>query len=341
MNLLARFAECTFWLARYFERCENLARLLDVQETFSRDDLGSQSWLSVVQLNADEERFLERYPEATREQVLHFYVVDRENPTSIIANLAAARENARTLRPLISTEMWLQVNVFYNRMRDYASDPRRMPALPQLCSWIKEACQAHDGIVDGTLFRDQVWYFYQIGKFLERADNSTRILDTKYFVLLPSLDDVGTAVDAGQWNALLRSVAGYHAFRRVHPRGMQPEKVVDFLLFNPRFPRSVYRCLGVTSDLLGRLKSAHDLRGGNGALERLDELTVVLDSETAEQVISQGLHQFNDRLQTDLKTITTEIARDFFDQPPVDADQADVSKSMVADAVPVQKQASG
>ena len=120
--LLSRYADCIFWLARYVERAENLARILDVNETFSRDSHGGQNWFSIVQLNADEERFFATHAAVTAASVLEFYVVDRDNPNSIVSAISNARENARTLRPLISTEMWVQLNVFYNRLAALSED---------------------------------------------------------------------------------------------------------------------------------------------------------------------------------------------------------------------------
>jgi len=214
--LLARFADCIFWLARYVERAENLARILDVNETFSRDSHGGQNWRSIVQLNSDEERFFATHPAATAPSVVKFYVIDAANPNSIISAVRYARENARTLRPLISTEMWVQLNVFHNRLAGLSEADLMPGKLAALFGSIKEACQAHTGITEGTFFRDQGWYFYQLGRYIERADQTTRLLDIKYHLLLPSGTDVGSPTDVSQWNALLRSAAGYHAYRRLH-----------------------------------------------------------------------------------------------------------------------------
>ena len=183
--LLARYADCIFWLARYIERAENLARILDVNETFSRDSRGGQNWRSIVQLNSDEERFFASHDTASAHNVVNFYVIDGDNPTSIVSAIRCARENARTLRPLISTEMWVQLNVFYNRLAALSAADLAPGNLAALFAMIKEACQTHTGITEGTFFRDQGWYFYQIGRYIERADQTTRLLDIKYHLLLP------------------------------------------------------------------------------------------------------------------------------------------------------------
>ena len=206
-SLLSRYAECIFWLARFVERAEDLARILDVNETFSRDARGSQNWLSIVQLHADEKRFFEKHPIATADAVIRFYVTDMENPTSIISAIRAARENARTLRPLISTEMWVHLNVFYNRLKAIDKTELAPGSMTRLLSWIKESCQTHTGITEGTFFRDQGWYFYQLGRYIERADQTTRLLDIKYHLLLPKTADVGSPIDASQWSAEQRAEA--------------------------------------------------------------------------------------------------------------------------------------
>ncbi len=226
--LLSRYAEALFWLGRYMERIENLARILDVTDTFVRHGVDQSGWRSVVQINADEERFTKLYGTANAENVAQFYLVDRENPTSVLSSLFAARENARTLRPLIPTEMWSQINIFYNRVRQLTEGDAAPSRVSGLCAYFKEQCQAHAGITDGTFYRDQSWAFYCIGKYIERGDQTSRLVDIKYHTLLPSVDDVGGALDISQWHALLRAASGYQAYRRVNPNFMTPASVAGF-----------------------------------------------------------------------------------------------------------------
>jgi uncharacterized alpha-E superfamily protein len=310
--LLARYADCIFWLARYVERAENLARILDVNETFSRDSRGGQNWRPIVQLNADEERFFQRHSTASTQSVVMFYVIDADNPTSIVSAIRCARENARTLRPLISTEMWVQLNVFYNRLVGLHAADLAPGNLATLFGTIKEACQTHTGITEGTFFRDQGWYFYQLGRYIERADQTTRLLDIKYHLLLPSVSDVGSPIDVSQWNALLRSAAGYHAYRRQHAASTTPARVAGFMLLNAAFPRSVHHCVREAGRLLGEVKSRHGLRGGNAAAEELDRLRAVLETLTITKILGEGLHEFLDSIQQQLIAITRELSTAFF-----------------------------
>jgi len=324
--LLARYADCIFWLARYVERAENLARILDVNETFSRDSRGGQNWRSIVQLNSDEERFFAGHDAAAAHNVVNFYVVDGDNPTSIVSTIRYARENARTLRPLISTEMWVQLNVFYNRLTELRTEDLAPGNLAALFAMIKEGCQTHTGITEGTFFRDQGWYFYQIGRYIERADQTTRLLDIKYHLLLPSPSDVGSPVDVSQWNALLRSAAGYHAYRRLHAASTTPARVAGFMLLNNAFPRSVHHCVREVGRLLGEVKSHHGLRNGNDAAEELDRLQAVLGTFEISTILRSGLHEFLDSIQRQLMAVTRELSIAFFGYTP-EAQQAQTASS--------------
>ena len=156
-NLLARSAEDLFWLARYLERVENLARVVEITETFARDH-GGRNWLSVVQINADERRFFERHAVADARSVVDFYILDADNPTSVQSALLAAHQNARALRPVISIEMWAQINVMRHQWRSLTASDVAQPRLSRLCRRLREECQVHEGIVEGSLSHDEAWY---------------------------------------------------------------------------------------------------------------------------------------------------------------------------------------
>jgi uncharacterized alpha-E superfamily protein len=310
--LLSRHAEAAFWLARYVERAENLARLLDVQHVFAADSRDPGSWRSILMLNSDEARFLKTHDQVDRESVIQFYVLDQDNPTSIIAAVHMARENARALRPLISTEMWTHLNVFHRKIHALTPADLSEARLPRTYAMIKDGCQAHTGITEGTFFRDEAWYFYSIGRSLERADQTTRLLDIKYHQLLPFGADVGSGFDIGQWNSVLRSAAGYYAYRRVHFRAISPATIAGFLLHNRAFPRSVALCVNDMDRALTELRSRYGLRGGAAALERIDGLQAELTGRSIENILIAGLHEFLDMFQTILGRLGNDIAREFF-----------------------------
>jgi uncharacterized alpha-E superfamily protein len=297
-KLLSRHAEAIFWMARYVERAENLARVLDVNETFSRDSRGGQNWHSVLQLYSDEDAFFAGHDAATAEAVILFYLIDRDNPGSILSALRMARENARTLRPLISTEMWTHLNIFYNRLRDLRPEDLGEPRLARLCGFIKEACQAHTGIT---------------------ADQTTRLLDVKYHLLLPSAQAVGAPTDVSQWNAVLRSASGYHAFRRVHPSGMSPAAVSGFLLYHKSFPRSLMACVRGAQLMLLDLSRHYDVAGGAAAMARLDGISAELADGSIDRIFARGLHEFLDWVQLELVAITAALGRELFGAAPEDS----------------------
>jgi uncharacterized alpha-E superfamily protein len=297
-------------MARYVERAENLARILDVTQASARRDGGLQDWAAILEINSDLERFLESGHELDGESVIRFYLLDAANQTSILYALTCARENARTLRPFISTEMWSQLNVVYNWLRGLRSADLSPPERPRLLTTIKQHCQTHTGITEGTFFRDQGWYFYQLGRYIERADQTTRLLDVKFHRL--AADSPTAPIEAGAAATLLRSASGYHAFRRIHPRGFVPVDVVGFLLLDGAFPRSVRHCVGETDRCLHELRQRYGLRGGTGALERLDEIRVVLFERPPGTILRAGLHEFVDWLQRQLIDISEILTRDFF-----------------------------
>ena len=316
-NLLSRYADAIFWMARYVERAEDLARVLDVTETFARDSRGMQDWRSVVDLYDAGPAFFREHGEATASAVIRFFTLDDRNPASIVSALRMARENARTLRPLISTEMWSHLNVFYNRLRNLGPEEIAEPRLARFCTMIKENCQTHAGITEGTFYRDEGWCFYQLGKQLERADQTTRLLDTKYHLLLPGAEPIGSPMDVSRWNALLRAASGYHAFRRLHPRGMTPADVAGFMLFHESFPRSVAACVDEIGERLTQLRSGYNVPGATEAMGGLDDLRTLLGDGDIEAVIGHGLHEYLDRVQQHLNALSDEIGRDLLGHAPI------------------------
>ena len=309
-SLLSRYAECIYWMARYVERAENLARILDVTQSSARRQGSAKDWAAILEINSDLDHFQSTGQTVSDDAIVMFYVLDAENETSILHALTSARENARTLRPFISTEMWSHLNVAYNWLRRLTPADLAPSERPRLLATIKEHCQTHTGITEGTFFRDQGWYFYQLGRYVERADQATRLLDVK-FHNVPA-DSPTALIEAGEAAAILRSAAGYHAFRRVHPRGYFLEDVVGFLLLDGAFPRSVSHCIAETDQLLHELRQRYGLRGGNRALERLDEIRVALDERPPAGVLRAGLHEFVDWIQRQIIDINETLAADFF-----------------------------
>jgi uncharacterized alpha-E superfamily protein len=302
-------------MARYVERAENLARILDACQSSAGARGHADEWRVVLDINADRDRFSAGGRATTATEVLRFYVLDEDNPSSIRSAIRGVFENARTLRPLISTELWTQINVFRTSLRELPPAQVTPAGLPHLLSLIKQNCQTHTGIAEGTFHRDQGWHFYQLGRYLERADQTTRLLDAR-FIRYRAGDEPESPLESGRWGTLLNCAAGYHAFRRVHPSGMVPTDIAAFLLFNPAFPRSVALCLTEIDRLLTALRSGYGLRGGVDAMEQLDEIKGAVFQTPTAALLTTGLHDYLDWLQRQFIGVADALAVDFFGAAP-------------------------
>ncbi len=310
--LLSRDAEGLFWMARYLERVENLARLIDVTQSFESPGYETQAWFGLIQINADEKNFEKRgfSPDATH--VKRFYLLDKGNPTSIPANIEDARTNARTLRPLMSTEMWRQINVFHRFVSRISPEDLEGDALSRLCTKLKDGVQAHTGITEGTLYRDQGWYFYHLGRVIERADQTTRMLDIKYTTMLPRDGEAKRVAELTQWNAVLRAGAGYHAFKR-HARALfSAEDVVDFLLRDASSPRSALLCVRRAEAYLEDLRRIYGLSRASEPMEVAEYLREILTEKPTSHILATGLHDYLDVVQIQLQRLAAAIGRAFF-----------------------------
>ena len=308
-SLLARFAGNICWLGRYLERAENIARILHVNETYGRDDPQGPDWRRVLRLYADEERFDESHDAAGAAEVLDFYVTDRGNPGSIVSAIGAARENARSVRHLISTEMWTHVNIFASEVRSLTARDLRLSNLSSVATMVINGCQTFEGIAEGTFLRGEPWSFFQIGKYLERADQTTRILDIGFDRLLLDKDD---AVATVQWNLLLRSVSAYHAYRSRHPDVSRPHDIAAFLLYDTEFPRAVALCVKRMTSLLRDIENRHGSHGVAEVERARRSLEFSLDTGPGHQLTPTSLHAYLDGLQIELGRVSSVISEAYF-----------------------------
>ena len=317
--MLARVAESIYWMSRYIERAENVARFIEVNLNLMLDlPLGSaQQWKPLVETTGDAAEFKKRYGEATQQNVIQFLTFDLENGNSIRACLRAARENARSVREIISSEMWEQVNQFYLMVN--AADAASRTDPQELFASVRMAGHLFGGVTDATMTHNEGWNFCRLGRMLERADKTSRILDVKYFLLLPTAADVGTTSDDIQWAAVLRSASAFEMYRKAHGR-ITPDRVAEFLLFEKEFPRAIQYCL-VRSRL-----SVHAISGTPGGVFRhpverlLGELCSELAYARIETIIAAGLHEYLDRLQTKMNQVGSGVGETFFaarGTPPV------------------------
>jgi uncharacterized alpha-E superfamily protein len=297
-------------MARYIERAENAARFIDVNHNLTLDlgeELGDQ-WAPLLYTTGDHEAFFRRYPDATRENVLNFLAFDKENPNSILSCVCSARENARTAREIISSDMWEELNRFYLLVREAVKLGGKSDY--EFFAQVKRASHLLIGTTDATMSHGEAWHFARLGRLLERADKTSRIVDVKYFILLPQTADVGTSLDVVQWSALLRSASALEMYRRTHGR-IAPQKVIDFLLLDRAFPRSVRYCVGVAEDSLHAITGTPEGMFGNRAEQELGRLRSQLDFTAIDDVISAGLHEFIDDVQDRLNRTGEAIHQSF------------------------------
>src|SRR6266446_3896706 len=205
--MLSRVAESIYWMSRYVERAENVARFIDVNLQLMLDSSFGQleqQWKPLVSTTGDNEAFEKRYGEASQPNVIRFLTFDAENPNSILSCLRTARENARTVREIISSEMWLQLNKFFLMVTSAATDGEYLNSHLEFFAEVKNASHLFTGITDATMTHGEAWHFSHLGRMLERADKTSRILDVKYYIILRSTSDVGTPFDGSQWSSRLR-----------------------------------------------------------------------------------------------------------------------------------------
>jgi uncharacterized alpha-E superfamily protein len=316
--MLSRVAESIYWISRYIERAESVARVVDVNLQLMLDlplGLASQ-WAPLVQITGDYPSFKSRYPEATQETVIEFLAFDWENPNSIVSCLRAARENARTIREVISSEMWEEINEFYLSVQDPAARSRARDAPPEFFRNVRRTSHLLLGVTDSTLSHGETWHFSRMGRLLERADKSSRVLDVKYFLLLPDVSEVGTPIDDLHWSAVLRSVSGFEMYRKIHGQ-VTAAKIAEFLLLDREFPRSVHHCLINLSDSLHSITGTPLGQFRNPAERRLGQVATELDYTTMDEVFGQGLHEYLDGLQIKLNSIGDCIFETFIALKPL------------------------
>lgn len=318
-NMLSRVAESIYWMARYVERAENIARFIDVNITFNLDyeREGRDQWIPLVQITGDDELFEQRYKSADRVNVIKFLAFDSEYSSSLIASLRMARENARTVREAIPSEVWEQINDFYHFVKRTQVPTDSLEGLAEIFAQVKQHSHLYNGILDATMSRGEGWHFANMGRMLERADKTSRLIDVKYFTLMQNVTDVNTTIDDLQWSALLRSVSGFEMYRkRFH--AITVHRVAEFLIRDPVFPRSCRFCLGQAQQSLGAIIANGRQRPINKAEIALRNLTKELDDLNVRQVIDAGMHEFIDDFQSRLNEVGGAIFETYFDRSRLD-----------------------
>ena len=308
--MLSRVAESLYWLGRYVERAENVARSIDVNLQLQLDLPGEERpWDPVVQTAGNAGAFFRKYARATAENAQTFLTFDTENPSSIVSCVASARENARTVRENIPTELWMVVNRFHLHLSQPGAQERMRASPHDFFEEVKEFSQLVVGIMQSTMNHDEAWNFTKIGKFMERADQTSRILDVKYYILLPDVAMVGMQLDTVQWSALLKSISAFQMFRRAYSE-VTPRNVAEFLMLSDEFPRSLRYCLAQTLQALKEV--ALPERDEAEALRLCGRMHADFRYTTIEEIQKAGLHESIDAFQTELNKLSGVIRHDFF-----------------------------
>ncbi len=312
--MLSRVADTLYWMSRYLERAESISRFVEVNWHLYLEQSQNhlQEWGALISVTGDNEAFRKRYENYSRENVINFLFFDTDYPHSVVSCLRAARENARTVREIISADMWEQINSFYHFVEDTGKYPAAVHENPyEFCQSIQLRGMLINGLTNDTMLHGEGWHFVRLGRYLERADKTSRILDVKYFTLLPGANYVGTNYDDVQWAALLRATGGLEAYRQQCGR-IFPSEVARFLMFDRLFARSVIRCLLVARESLHAISGSLTGEYRNKAEQRMGALCSELSFTDIHAVFEHGLHEFTDQLQVKMNRVHDAVSETFF-----------------------------
>lgn len=309
--MLSRTADHLYWMARYMERAENIARMLDVNHRMSMMPQSQiqedQAWGATLRIMGLEGAFHERFADITPDNVLDFMIFDDTNPSSIRNCLRAARENGHAVRGTLTSELWETTNATWLRMRDFSREQFFDVGAGEFFEWVKYRSHLSRGVTIGTMLQDESLRFIRIGTFLERADNTARILDVKYQILLPAGEAEGGAADYYQWSALLRSVSAFEVYRKVYRDLITPARVAELLLLRADMPRSLARCM---KEVYANLQGVSNAQSAETE-RQAGELEAQLRFGRIEDIVRGGLHSYTMRLLDRVQSLGNRIADDF------------------------------
>jgi uncharacterized alpha-E superfamily protein len=306
--MLSRVADRIFWMSRQMERAENLARILGVTSNmvlFGSRALQRQNLMAPLSITGTEAAFQELHRELTLPALIEFLALDHNNPTSIYSCLRWARDNAHEVRWQITSEMWETLNATWLEVRKVRRDRVTGDGAGAFFDWVKDRSHLFRGVTYGTIVRGEAFNFSRLGTFLERADNTARILDVKYHVMLPSLSEVGGGIDYYQWAALLRSVSAFETYRTLYKDQIFPIKVAQLLILERRMPRSLAACFDQITQALDRLQGQHD----KAAKRLASVLFARLTNADIEEIFQRGLHEYLTQCLNDTNELGARLQR--------------------------------
>ena len=313
--MLSRTADHLYWMARYIERAENMARVLDVTYNMSLVPNAAQSeaqlWAPALQIAGGVEDYQREYGEVTAAGVVRYLAMDTHNPSSIYNALRSARENARAVRVTLSAETWENINALWLEFSQFVGMDLMKKGLGEFCDWVKSRSHLFRGVSFGTMLRDDAFRFLRLGTFIERADNTARLLDVKYHLLLPSDAEIGGAVDYYEWSAVLRAVSAFQAYQKVFNDAIEPWRVAELLVLREDMPRSLHACFSEITPILDQLSGRH-----SSECRRLaGELHSRLRYGRMDDIFQEGLHEFLGDFIDSNNKLGAEIQRAFLNAP--------------------------
>ncbi|MCS6772157.1 MAG: alpha-E domain-containing protein [Kiritimatiellae bacterium] len=315
--MLSRVAQSVYWIGRYIERAENIARFAEVNQYLTLDlpPGAGEQWEPLIDITGDRAEFFDRYGEATRENVLRFLTFDTRYANSIASCIRRARENARSVRDVITLELWEQIHRFHE-MITAAAERFSGGMIPyEFYSQVRNASHLLHGLADDTMSHGETWHFLRLGRMLERADKTARLLDVKYFILLPSVDEVGMPWDDLLWCAVLKSASALEMYRKRFGR-VRPDRIIEFLILDRTFPRSALYCIDRAQGHLHAISGTPAGAFRTPPEQQLGRLHARLTYARPEDLVLAGLHEVLDELLADLNAISRGIHDTYFSPGP-------------------------
>jgi uncharacterized alpha-E superfamily protein len=291
--MLSRTADNLYWLARYMERAETAARLLEVGARISllpTEQGYRNEWDSLLRSTGSADGFAKKYGQAVQRNIESFLFFDRDNPSSVASSITAARENGRIVRTALTTQVWDALNTAFQELRQIERTPRSELELSRLTDWTMKHAAMVRGAIDATLLRGDGYNFLNLGYYLERGDATARLMDVKYYVRLPRAGYVGTGADNDQWMMLLRALSANRAFHWAYGGEITAAKIAHFLILNPQCPRSLITCVAGANNHLSRVAKLYGQ--SSAAQTRATALLTLLEQSTPETIFDEGLHDF-------------------------------------------------
>ena len=294
--MLSRTADNLYWIARYMERAETAARLLEVGARIAllpsaegyRND-----WDSLLRASGNADGYAAKYGAAAQDSIENFLFFDRDNPNSVASSLISARENGRIVRTALTTQVWDALNTAFQELRHIEARPKAERELSQMTDWTMRHAAMVRGAIDATLLRNDGYNLLNIGYYLERGDSTARLMDVKYYVLLPRSDFIGSGLDNDQWSMLLRAMSAHRAFHWAYGGEVTSAKIAHFLILNPQCPRSLITCVAGMNNHIGRLAKLYGRT--SPAQTAAAKLLAELEGQTPERIFDEGLHEFLSR----------------------------------------------